>query len=306
LVTEAYQILQAPDDRAQTAPASRRLPLRHAVALGLVQGPAELLPISSSGHVVLLPAILGWPYDRLDPGDRKAFEVALHVGTAAGLLIALRREVLEVARALDPGRVLRLAVETVPPTCAGLFLHRPIVERLSAPRRVAVAQIAAGAALLAADLRPTDRRHEEAPLLDAIAVGLAQATALAPGVSRGGAALTVLRLRRLDRRSASVVSRHAAAPIVLGAAVLEGVRLARRPLPAALVPPFAAGVVAALASTIAARRLATTMDRARTYAPLAAYRVALGAAALRRFRSQPSGTRARSGLRPGRALEWLS
>ena len=275
----AYQILRR-RDRGR-----RLLPLRHAIALGLVQGPAELLPISSSGHVVLLPAILGWPYDRLEPAHRKAFEVALHAGTATGLLIALRREVLAVLRALDPARLLRLAVETAPPTCAGLFLHRPIVERMSAPRRVAIAQIAAGVALLLADLRPSDRSHEEAPLLDAVAVGLAQATALAPGVSRGGAALTVLRLRRLDRRSASVVSRHAAAPIVLGAAVLEGARLARRPLPAALMPPFVAGVAAALGSTIAARRLAARMDGARTYAPLAAYRVALGMAALRRLRS---------------------
>jgi undecaprenyl-diphosphatase len=275
----AYQILRG-RDRGR-----RLLPLRHAIALGLVQGPAELLPISSSGHVVLLPAILDWPYDRLEPAHRKAFEVALHAGTATGLLIALRREVLAVMRALDPARVLRLGVETAPPTCAGLFLHRPIVERMSAPRRVAIAQIAAGAALLLADLRPTDRRHEESPLRDAVVVGLAQATALAPGVSRGGAALTVLRLRRLERRSASVVSRHAAAPIVLGAAALEGARLARRPLPAALVPSFVAGMAAALGSTIAARRLAAAMDGARTYAPLAAYRVALGAAALRRLRS---------------------
>jgi undecaprenyl-diphosphatase len=235
--------------------------------------------------VVLLPAVLGWPYRRLEPAQRKAFEVALHAGTAAGLLIALRREVVAVIRGLDPARVIRLVVETAPPTFAGLFLHRPIVERMSAPRRVAIAQIAAGAALLLADLRPTDRSHEDAPLVDAVAVGLAQATALAPGVSRGGAALTVLRLRRLDRRSASVVSRHAAAPIVLGAAALEGARLARRPLPTELVAPFAAGAATALLSTIAARRLAQAMDGARTYAPLAAYRVALGLAALRRIRS---------------------
>lgn len=282
-----------------------RLPLRHAIALGLVQGPAELLPISSSGHVVLLPAILGWPYHRLHPAHRKAFEVALHVGTATGLLIALRREVAEVMRGLDPGRALRLAVETGPPTCAGLFLHRPIVERMSGPRRVAGAQIVAGCALMVADLRPTDRRHDQAPLLDAVVVGVAQAAALAPGVSRGGAALTVLRLRRLDRRSASVVSRHAAAPIVLGAAMLEALRLARHPLPKALLRPFAAGTAAALLSTIAARRLAAAMDGARSYAPIAAYRVALGAAALRRLRSQSPPSRALRGLRPGRAVEWL-
>jgi undecaprenyl-diphosphatase len=262
---------------------SRRLATRHAVALGLIQGPAELLPISSSGHVVLLPALLGWPYQRLDPGHRKAFEVALHVGTAGGLTVALRREVAEVVASLDAGRFLRLLLATAPAVGAGLFLHVPIVERLSSPRRVAAAQIVAGAALWLADQRPTDRRHEDAPLADALAVGLAQSAALAPGVSRGGAALTMLRLRRVDRRSASEVSRHAAAPIVLGAAALEALRLARHPPPSDLALAFAAGAATASASTVAAAGLAGVMDRARSYAPLALYRMALGGFALRRL-----------------------
>lgn len=291
-----------------------RLTTRHAATLGLVQGPTELLPISSSGHVVLLPALLGWPYEWIDPDHRKAFEVALHAGTAAGLTLALRREVLEVAVSLDAGRVVRLLLATAPAVAAGLFLHAPIVQRLSSPRRVAGAQVAAGCALLLADLRPADRCHEDAPLIDALAVGLAQATALAPGVSRGGAALTVLRLRRVNRRSASELSRHAAAPIVLGAAVLEAARMVRRPPPDELVRPFLAGAAAACASTIAAARLSAAMDGARSYGPLAAYRIGLGALALHALpRHRPTGA-ARRGApwrpgipppppRPGRALE---
>ncbi len=234
--------------------------------------------------MILLPAMLGWPYERLDPGHRKAFEVALHAGTAVGLTVALRREVAAVAASLDAGRVLRLAFATAPAVCAGLFLHAPIVERLSSPRRVAAAQVVAGSALMLADMRPADRRHEDAPRADALAVGLAQSAALAPGVSRGGAALTMLRLRRVNRRSASELSRYAAAPIVLGAAALEAVRMVRRPPPAALARPFAAGAGAACASTIAAARLAGAMDGARTYAPLALYRIVLGGVALRRLR----------------------
>jgi len=232
---------------------------------------------------VLAPALLGWPYDRLDARHRKAFEVALHAGTAAGLGVALRREVAEVARSLDAPRLTRLFLATAPATAAGLLLHGPIAGRLSSPRHVAIAQVAAGAAMGLADRRPADRSRDDAPLLDAVAVGVAQTAALAPGVSRGGAALTALRLRRLERRSASEISRHAAAPIVLGAAALEAVRLLRRPPPVNLARPFAAGVAASFASTIAAAGLARTMDGARSYAPLAAYRIALGAVALSRL-----------------------
>ena len=77
------------------------LPLRHAVALGALHGPAELLPISSSGHVTLVPWLAGWPYPELDPELRKAFEIALHAGTAAALLIGLRGEVAGAVRGLD-------------------------------------------------------------------------------------------------------------------------------------------------------------------------------------------------------------
>ena len=74
-------------------PPAEALPLRHAVALGLLHGPAELLPVSSSAHITLVPWLLGWPYAELDPELRKAFEVVLHAGTAAALLIALRHEI---------------------------------------------------------------------------------------------------------------------------------------------------------------------------------------------------------------------
>ena len=73
--------------------AGEPLPIAQAVALGLLHGPAELLPISSSGHVTLVPWLLGWRYPRLDPELRKSFEVALHAGTAAALLVGLRGEV---------------------------------------------------------------------------------------------------------------------------------------------------------------------------------------------------------------------
>ena len=109
-----------------------------------------------------------------------------------------------------------------------------------------------------------------------------RATALAPGVSRGGASLTALRLRRVERPAAHRLSRHAALPIILAATALKGTRLARTGLPPGLAGPFAAGTLAAFGSTLASARLIPRMDRARSYAPFALYRIGLGCVALGR------------------------
>ncbi|MEA2428445.1 MAG: undecaprenyl-diphosphatase [Thermoleophilaceae bacterium] len=261
----------------------RRLSLRHAVALGALQGPAELLPISSSGHLVLVPALLGWSYCDLDDELRKSFEVALHAGTAAALLIALRHEVAEVLHEMDGARLLRHALTFLPPGAAAFLLERAIEERLGSPRGVAGAQVIAGAALGLADLAPAERSHEDATAPDALALGLAQAFALAPGVSRNGATLTAARLLRFDRRASNRLSRHAALPIILAAAGLKGCRLWRRGLPADIAAPFAAGAAAAFASTLASSRLVRLVDSARSYAPFAGYRVGLGVVSLIRL-----------------------
>src|SRR5947199_8273319 len=94
----------------------RRTPrVRHALALGLLHGPAELLPISSSGHVALVPWLLDWPYARLDPELRKAFEVALHAGTAAALVVALHDEVTDAVLELDGRRAALIGLSSLPP-----------------------------------------------------------------------------------------------------------------------------------------------------------------------------------------------
>lgn len=244
-----------------------------------MQGPAELLPVSSSGHLVLVPELLGWSYARLDPELRKAFEVAVHAGTAVALLFALRGEVAEAVGDLDAGRLLGTALAFAPPAAAGLLFEDAIERRAGTPRRVAVAQVVAGLALAAADRRPAERPYAAAGAVDHLWLGVAQAAALAPGVSRNGATLTAARLRRLDRPAASRLSRHAALPVITGAAVLKSVRLARRGLPPGLAASFALGAVAAAVSTLAARPLLESIQSARSYAPLGAYRVVFGAVA---------------------------
>jgi undecaprenyl-diphosphatase len=149
-----------------------------------------------------------------------------------------------------------------------------VEERLGGPRSVAVAQIAAGAALLAADRRP-ERRH--APdAADHAAVGAAQAVALIPGVSRYGAALTAARLRGLSRDSAAALALRAALPVTAAAGALRGARILREGVDPALHAPLAAGAGAALATSLAALPLV----RGTRWRAIAAYRIALGAAAL--------------------------
>lgn len=135
----------------------RALPLRHALALGLLHGPAELLPVSSSGHITLVPWLAGWPYEELDPELRKAFEVALHAGTAAALLIALRGEVGDAARGFDRRRASLVLLSFLPPAVAGYTLERPIEQRMGTPRSIAVGLgLGSGAMALADALGPRD------------------------------------------------------------------------------------------------------------------------------------------------------
>jgi undecaprenyl-diphosphatase len=257
-----------------------RLPLPHAIALGAIQGPAELLPISSSGHLVLVPALCGWRYQELDPEIRKAFEVALHAGGAAALLIGLRREVADYIRSFGLHNLASLTLSFAPAALIALRFERPIERRLSEPRPVAIALLAGSAAMAVADGRPEERGRHDARLIDAIVIGAAQAFALAPGISRNGATLTAARWRRFRRADANVISRQIALPVIVGASVLKGARLATRELPPGVGEGMTAGAVAAFCSTLVSMRLISMLERSRSLLPYAAYRSALGAAAL--------------------------
>ncbi|MCW3064109.1 MAG: Bacitracin resistance protein BacA, partial [Solirubrobacterales bacterium] len=212
-------------------PAESELRLSEAVALGLLHGPTELLPVSSSGHVTLVPWLLRWRYPALEGELRKSFEVALHAGTAAALLIALRDEVGEAARDFDLRRARLVACSFLPPAVVAFALERPIERRLGRPGSIAAGLIAGSLAMLAVDRRPQTRVRAEAGAVDALLLGLAQASALVPGVSRNGATLVAARARGFTREDANALSRHAALPIIVAASVLKGARLRARGLP---------------------------------------------------------------------------
>jgi undecaprenyl-diphosphatase len=260
------------------------IPAKRAIALGIVQGPAELLPVSSSAHIVLLPWLAGWDWDAVDPEVRKSFEVALHAGAAAALLVGQRKLIAEELRAFDLRGAVVLALSFLPAAVVGYKFERPIERRLGGPRATAYGLLAGAAAMLAADTRPQRRGRGEAGAGDGIALGVAQAAALAPGVSRNGITLAAARWRRFSRDQANLLSRTIALPIIVGATGLKGVRLSRRGVPPGLRRSLAIGVGASFASTLASQRLIGLVERDRALWPYAAYRGALAAAVLFKLR----------------------
>lgn len=261
-----------------------RLPVRRAIALGLVQGPAELLPVSSSAHIVLVPWLLGWDWEAIDPELRKSFEVALHTGAAAALLIGQRRLIVEELRNFDAGRALLLALSFLPAASVGYGFERQIEGRLGGPRATAFGLLVGAALMVLADRRPQQRGPGEATAVDGLALGIAQAAALAPGVSRNGVTLAAARWRRFTRRQANLLSRTVALPIIVGATGLKGARLARRGTTPELRRALAVGIGASFASTLASQRLIGLVERDRALWPYAAYRAALAGVVLCKLR----------------------
>lgn len=281
-----------PASSSVPAPTSKgRLGTGEAVAYGLLQGPTELLPVSSSGHLVLAPWLAGSDYLRLDPELRKAFEVALHVGTAAALVLVMRGEVIEAITEMDSRRAALVVSTLAPAAVAVLLFERQIERYASRPEVVAAGLAVGGVAMLLADRHGGERGRQTATAADGIVIGGAQALALIPGVSRNGATLVAARLRGFDRQAAMELSMHAALPVIGAASLLKGVRLAKRGLPPELRRGFVLGAAGAFVSSLACARLLAHSRRARRLTPYGLYRIGLAAVvakALRRRRNAAS------------------
>jgi len=237
-------------------------PAAESAALGLLQGPAELLPISSTAHLELLGRRLDG-YARLSAAGRKELAVALHAGSALALARVPRRPVF-------------LALATAPAALAGLLLEGPIERRLSAPGAIALGLVAGSAALVAADRSPQARASADAGLADAAWLGLAQAAALAPGISRSGAVRSAARARGFTRTAAAELAAETALPVLAGATALKGARLAARRPGGRELAALGAGTAAAALSTAAARVVVRRFEPPAWV--WAAYRLALAAA----------------------------
>jgi undecaprenyl-diphosphatase len=260
------------------------LPAHRAILLGIVQGPAELLPVSSSAHIVLVPWLAGWDWDAIDPEVRKSFEVALHTGAAAALLIGQRGLIAEELRTFDGRRALLLALSFLPAAVVGYGFEHQIEEHLGGPRATAFGLLAGAALMLVADRREQLRGRGEATAMDGLALGVAQAAALAPGVSRNGVTLAAARWRRFSREQANLLSRTIALPIIVGATGLKGARLARRGTTPQLRRTLAVGIGASFVSTLASQRLIGLVERDRALWPYSAYRAGLAGVVLWKLR----------------------
>jgi undecaprenyl-diphosphatase len=254
-----------------------------AIVLGAVQGPTELLPISSSAHLTLLPWLLGWTREDGDAELEKTFGVALHAGAAAALLVGQRQVIAEELSSFDRRKAGVLALSFLPAALCGVVLERPIDRRLGGPLPTAAGLLVGAAAMFAADRRPQWRDRGQATAADGLALGFAQAAALAPGISRNGATLTVARWRGFTRQHANMLSRTVALPVIVGAGLLKGARLRRRRLPPGQGGAFAAGTAASFASTLASQALISVVERDSALWPYAAYRAGLAGMVLGRL-----------------------
>jgi undecaprenyl-diphosphatase len=246
------------------------------------------VPISSSGHTTLLAWRRGWDHDALDPAARKRFEVALHAGTTAALLILIRRDRTAALRrgapTASPAAVV--AIACIPPALAGKLLERSIERRLGTPPTIAAALGAGALAMAAADRRgdraPT-RTRTDAGLGDGVALGAAQALALIPGVSRSGATRAAARWRGFSRVESDALAAAVGLPITLGALALKGREAALR-ADRSEWTALGAGALAAFSSTLASSRLIARVGRERSLLPYAGYRVVVATAVIRRIR----------------------
>lgn len=246
----------------------------------MIQGPTELLPVSSSAHLDIAERLAGWGELHEDRSARKAFEVALHAGAALALAIRSRRELAGALHGMGPRRAAVTALATLPPAAAGLAGQRLIENRLSGGRATAIGLAAGGIAMAIADRAPEERGPGETRPGDALVLGAAQAAALMPGVSRNGATLTAARARRFTREQSARLSWGVALPIVAGALALKAPSLASGLRDPRTRGALLAGTAAAAASTTLATGVLGPPGTPRRLWPYAAYRLALAGLAV--------------------------
>src|SRR5437867_2424261 len=231
-----------------------------AIVLGITQGVTEFAPVSSSGHLIIVPWLFGWTILK-DPSLNKTFDVALHVGTLIGALVYFRRDVARYLAAwvrsirrramttVDERLAWALVIGTIPGAIAGTLLESVIEDKLGQPWLIAVMFVVFGVVLVVVDRKaPANRDMSDLSIREGLIVGVAQAVALQPGVSRSGVTITAARAVGLDRESAARFSFLLALPIIGGAGLLKGIDVARSGLPPGTAGPFVWGMVSAAVS----------------------------------------------------------
>jgi undecaprenyl-diphosphatase len=258
-----------------------------AVVLGLVQGLTEFLPVSSSGHLILVPRVFGWPDQGL------AFDAALHLWTLAALVAYFRGELLGLLAGTVSRRLAALIVlATVPAGLAALAFDRYISGNLRSATLIAFTTAFWAIVMLIADRRPapaagpaptTSAREvardplERLSWAQGLSVGVAQALALVPGTSRSGITITTGLFAGLDRATAARYSFLLGIPITAAAGLKKGLDLARGGLPVGEGGPLLAAILVSFVSGWFAVWFLVNYLKRRSLTPFVVYRLALAA-----------------------------
>jgi undecaprenyl-diphosphatase len=261
-----------------------------AIILALVQGITELFPISSLGHAVILPTLLGWHIDQNDPGFLP-FLAVMHLGTAIALLGYFWRDLVGFAGAVvlfrnpvgapDRRLLLRVVVATIPAVVIGYVFEKKLRAGFGAPALAAGFLMVNGVMLFVAErLRGGKRRLDQLSWLQAAVIGLWQCLALIPGMSRSGATMAGGYICGLSHEDSARFSFLTATPIILGAVALEAPKLIKHHSDFSTTAVLAGGVagVTALASVWALMHWFKSHE-VRGFDPFALYCALVGAGA---------------------------
>jgi undecaprenyl-diphosphatase len=264
-----------------------------AFVLGVVQGLTEFLPISSSGHLILVPWIADWHYLEQHPDFNKTFDVALHLGTLVAVVVYFWRDIGRLLaawfRTLPKRRIegqderiaWYVAIATVPAVIFGAALESTIDEHLGQPYQIAIFLAVFGVLLWIADRRPQRTGMEGLGYRSALGIGLAQVLALMPGVSRSGVTITAGRFLELDRDAAARFSFLLLVPVTFGAVIYKGAKhVVFESLPPGSTGPFVVGTVAAAGAGLIAIDALLGYVRRHDYTPFVVFRLAMALAVL--------------------------
>ncbi len=266
------------------------MPIFHAIVLGLVQGFTEFLPISSSGHLQLVPWLFGWD-DFDDESVQKTFDVALHLGTFVAVLGYFWSDVTTYVRdgvgmvvhrerpTTTEGRLAWLFVlATIPAVVVGFLFEDTIDERLGTPGIIAASLIIFGILLAIADRLPQRKQVDDLDVRDALLVGAAQTLALNPGTSRSGITMTAARGLGFSRDAAVRISFLMSLPVIGGAVVFKLGGLVADGIPDGLLVPMLVGIVTSGISGWIAVWGTLAIVRTHSMMPFVIYRIVLGVA----------------------------
>lgn len=259
-----------------------------ALLLGIVQGLTEFLPISSSGHLILVPWLQDYDFLRENPEFNKTFDVALHIGTLAAVLSYFRHDLIKIwqafTRTLHTRSIGRgderiawvIIVGTIPAVVVGGLTADFIDRSLGEPWMIAVELIIGGLILAHADRRPEDKDMDSVRLRYGLYIGLAQVIAFAPGASRSGVTITMGRYLHLTRDTAARISFLIGVPAIAGAGAVKGYEAIKDGLPDGVVGPMIVGMIAAAVSGYLAIAGLLNYVRSNSYDAFVIYRVVIG------------------------------